>query len=209
MIDGEENPLGRIEPERRGDYGLTSDRPAVYFFRGNTLHLVPAPSSGTLRVAYQQRPGKLVLPSDCGEVTDITGLVVTVENIPDTFTSTAVYDLVSATPNFDAMAIDQTATVSGSTLTFDAVPSRLAVGDFVALATQTPTPQMPYELHAVLCLQTAWSLLAGSGNARAPAVAELLKQARADVIGLLSPRNDGSMRPIVARHGVGMRRWGW
>lgn len=207
---GKPFPLNRIEPERRSEYASTGSEPCAYLFQGDDIILVPAVTSGTLHLSYQQRPGRLVLPEDCGEVTAInTGTkAVTISAAPSTFTNSETYDFVSSTPNFRALALDQAATVASTVLTFaTALPARLAVGDFVCLSGDTCIPQMPTELHTVLAQRTAYKIAEATGSARAPAIGAGLAQARADAITLLSPRSDGSSRPIVSRYGAGRRRW--
>lgn len=210
--DGHRRELVRIEPENRHEYGNSQGDPTGFMFQNNSLILLPAPTSGTIRLAYQQRPGTLVLESDCAEVTAInTGTsTVTVAAVPTAFDSAGPYDIVSATPNFTALALDQSAlSITTTTMQFASLPSGLAIGDFVCVATQTCIPQMPYELATVLSQRTAYKIHEAAGSARAPAIAEGLRQAREDVINLLSPRDDGATRPIISRNGAGRRRGWW
>ncbi len=117
--------------------------------------------------------------------------------------------MVPGTPNFQSLALDQTGTFVGSVFTFDeGIPAGIAVGDYLCTAGETPIPQMPTEIHTVLAQRVA-EKLTENGSPRLPAIQAGLKQARDDATVLLSPRSDGSIRPIVSRYGAGSRAWWW
>lgn len=220
VVDDENAPeLVRIEPELRNGYASTSDRPAAYMFEGNNVVLVPGVSSGTLRVKYQQRLSRLVLPEECGQIAAIntgTRTVTLVDSLPSDFTTSETYDylskydFVSNAPNFVIKGMDYVCTsrdTGAKTLTFSAdLPSDLFVGDWLAHAEETPIPQLPAEVHTLLGVRTAEVILQGQGSARLPAVQAAVKQARADALALLTPRSDSSPRVIVRRSGPG---WDW
>lgn len=115
----------------------------------------------TLRLRFIRQPSTLVLSSACGEVTNIAGNVVTVDNVPTTFTPTSLYDLISNSPQmFVSMGDDLTVTAvttgTGGTITFtNAPPTALQVGDWVCLAGQSPIPQIPFNPGFQLLLQLA------------------------------------------------------
>jgi len=112
-----------------------------------------------LRLRYIRQPNTLVLSTACGEVTNITGNVVTVDAIPSTFTISETYDLISNSPvMFDSLLDDATITAINTglnTITFTngTVPSGLQIGDWVCLAGQSPIPQIPYNPGFQLLLQ--------------------------------------------------------
>lgn len=210
--DGTEVQLPRIEPERRQDYALTDSCPQAYMFQGNNLILVPAVTSGTLVLAYQQRPGQLVLPSEGGTIAGInTGTkTLTFASLPSSFTTAKLYDLVSSTGNFIALALDQAVgTVTPTTMIFSvALPAGLAVGDYVCLAEETCVPQLPREVHDLLAQSAAYQLTADTGSTRLSAIKDALKEVKDQVTTLLTPRSDGSPRVIVNRSRIG-RYGGW
>ncbi len=209
--DGRVKPLTRIEPERRNNFAQTDNTPCGYVLRGNTAILVPAVTSGTLVVTYQQRPGQLVLPSACAKVTSIVAaniLGFAADTIPSGWTTASVLDLVSATPNFDLLGMDLALTsVSSTQLRFTAdVSSSVAVGDYVSLATETCIPQLILEAHDLIAQSAASQIANSTGSARKDAIAEKLKELRDELSVLLSPRSDGSSRPIVSKSAIG-RGW--
>jgi len=113
----------------------------------------------TLRLRYIRQPSTLVLSSACGEVTHIAGNVVTVDNVPTTFTTSSTYDLVSNSPQMfvslgDDLTVTAVTTGVAGTITFtNAPPSTLQIGDWVCLAGQSPIPQIPYNPGFQLLLQ--------------------------------------------------------
>jgi hypothetical protein len=209
---GKKIPVVRIEPERLVMYGGATGTDAFgYVLKGNKLILVPAQAGGSLEVSYQQRLGELVLPEACGLITNIVGSTITISPLPASFTTSTLYDFVSSTPNFSTSAIDQTfSSVTGGTLVCDvAPPAALQIGDYVAPAGQSPIPQVPSEAHYLLAQKGAESIAAATGSTRLQAIQSALAQAKADTIALMSPRTDGSSRPIVNKYGPGFtKRYG-
>ncbi len=346
--DGTVDPLSRIEPERRRDYPLTASEPAGYMFQGNNLLLVPGVTSGTVVVTYQQRPGQLVLPTDCAKVTAITegftgviteasaralpydggsgplnsatsivgdnsgatgtravtglsesagtmfltsvtgafdaveqliggdwdgdstatdfpaifvaapatgfevgrivvgdtseavgtisvryvdpggvfvalGLtsvagtfqaepvtinaLVTVEAKPADFLDATLYDFVSHVPNFEATALDASGLSWASLVATmsPALAALLAVGDYLCAAEETCIPQIPLEIHDLLAQAGACQVASDTGSTRLGAIRDALKELRDQLTIILSPRNDGSSRPIVNRSNLGRR----
>lgn len=207
--DGTLRPIPRIEPERRGDFGLTGSEPQGYYFQGNNLILLPAVTSGTVVVSYQQRPGQLVRATDCATVTgQDDAYSFNVNAIPSTFAVGSVVDIVAATPNFKMLALGRTVTIcAGNIIGFaEVLPSDYAVGDYVCLAGETPVPQLPLECFDLLAQAAAVEIAQATGSTRLQAVKDGLKDLREQVALILSPRNDGSARVIINRSGIG-RRW--
>lgn len=219
-----EHPNGRDLlpcPERR-----MVDGPGDYYLDGNYIVLRSTSLSGTyLRIVYPRRLGTLVAASAACAITAIdtgTGaLTVTLSDetgtVPATFTTSKRYDLIRSTPHFDVLAADLTASAVGAgSVTFSAadLPSELSVGDFVALAGQTPICQAPVELHDVLVAYGLRKLQAGRLNAQGKKdsdqeIAELETLA----LDLLQPRVENEDEVIVNPHGIGWgnfaRRDGW
>ncbi len=206
--DGTVRPLDRIEPERRGDYGATAAEPSGYMFQGNNVILLPAVTSGTLVVSYQQRPGQLVLPTDCAEITGLEdGTTFDVDSNPSGLAVGALVDIVGGAPNFKLKAMDLTVLTNDSGhLEINAnVPSDWAVGDFVCVATETCVPQIPLECFDLLAQAAALEIAQATGSTRLEAIRTALKDLREQVMMILSPRADGSARPIISRSRLGRR----
>lgn len=188
---------------------LDYETPSGIYLKGNQLWLVQDPGVTTdlLRVTYQCRPGVLTSTTggSVGQITAInTGTkTVTFSSIPANFTSSLTYDLIQQNPGFDYLAIDQTASVSGSTLVFtNTLPTNpaLAVGDWVGIAGLSPIPQVPPELHPVLAQKTYIRAMQALGDKSAMQLGEqALGTMERNAMLLLTPRVTGTAQKIVAR----------
>lgn len=207
-------PLPRIEPERAYNYA-TQGTVDGYDLMGNNIVLVPFPSvAGVIRIKYFLRPGQVVDSSAAAQITGIntgTNTVTCGGGLPATYTSGILYDFIKGNPGFDTWAFDQTGTVSGNTIQFSSLPTNLAVGDWVALAGQSPIPQCPYELFPLLSQATVCAALEALGEAGKPHLAQAeAKRDRLEtkLLTLLQPRTEGSARTIINFYGPGFARIG-
>lgn len=191
------------------------DRVAFYL-QWNDLILTKDMSSRytTLRVPYLIRPGDLAQTSDSAKVTAIdTGTgVVTVNTLPSDYTTALEYDFISGKGGYEYHAIDQTASALDSgagTMTFATLPDDLVVGDWVAVAGESPVPQIPREVAPILVYETLIKLLKSLGDWDGAKACEIelegdnrrpgLKQS---VMKIISPRVKGETKFIVS----GIRR---
>lgn len=205
--------LPRIEPENVPAYAGLSGNPVGFYFQGNDIILLPAPTSGTLRLTYQQRPGQLVSTTACALVANVSTNTLTVAAMPTAFLDSELYDIVSGQPNFVLEGMDlsvDTVDPVGLTITFtNALPTGIHPGDYVCIAGETCIAQVPLEVHDLLAQQTAMKIAQATGSSRLAAIKagtdELEKQMRL----VLSPRADGSARYVINRSGAGIRRWVW
>lgn len=200
-------PLARIEPERRSEYPGTASAPSGFMFQGNNCILLPSVTSGTLVVSYQQRPGELVLASDCAVAAAATNgaLLGITGSLPTTFVAGTVCDIVSHAPNFKLLAMDAVISiVTGSVITFTAaLPTDIVGGDFLCLANETCIPRVPIECLDLLAQAAAMEIAQSTGSTRLGAIKDGLRDLRAQVEMILSPRADGSARVIVSRSRLG------
>jgi hypothetical protein len=159
-----------------------------------------------LRLRYVRMPSTLVMEDACGQITNILGNVVTVDNIPSTFTTGILYDIVSNSPQmFVSRGDDLTInTIAGSNITFDELPPTVQVGDWVALAMQSPIPQIPFKPGFQLLLQlSAAKCLEIHGDTQGFNVA--MSQA-ADMknyfISVITPRVDGNTIRLTSPNSI-------
>lgn len=145
-----------------------------FYLSNNTVQLYLGSYQGSsqaykfLRMRFIRQPNQLVLPAACGQITNIAGNVVTVNAVPSTFTTTQTYDMISNTPNFNALQDDSICTnISGLNMTFSSIPTDLLgnvllhVGDWICLSGQAPVAQIPFtpgydlllQLGAAKCLE--------------------------------------------------------
>lgn len=194
--------------ETNARFGLS--RNGDFYIEGNELVFYQSPPAGTLRVTYSRRLSELVLTTSAAVITGISSGTITIAATPTTgtgfATSSTSYDFIKVNPHFDILAMDKAATRSSTTLTFTAsdVPSTLAVGDYVALAKQTPVCQAPLELHPLLALRTAYVWSRAKNDPIASVLEGDLKEATALAATLLEPRMEQEA-PLVNRFAPG---WG-
>lgn len=162
-----------------------------------------------LRLRFVRMPNTLVLEAACGQITAIAGNIVTVGNVPTTFTTTATYDIVSNSPQmFVSQGDDLTVTtIAGNNITFDALPVGVQVGDWVCLAMQSPIPQIPFKPGFQFLLQlSAAKCLEIHGDTQGFNIA--MSQA-ADMktlfISVITPRVDGNVIRLTTPNSL----YGW
>lgn len=203
-------PLNRIEPERVSGYVTADSQPSGYVLEGNNLLLVPGVTSGTVVLSYQQRPGQLVWPTACGLITALDAETdrVTFASTPSAFVDGVAVDVVPGTPNFSPLALDielRDVGAGPNTWALAGFPRGLAIGDYVCLAGETPIPPLPTEVHDLLAQAGALKIAQATGSSRLDAIKTGLADLREQLAVILSPRSDGSGRPIVSQ-GVGYGR---
>jgi len=194
-----------------------------FYFIGDSIEIIsPESFSGwSMRVTYYLRPSRLVLAAACGVCSSVnrnTGAITLYASAPAAFGSATTVDLLRGAPPFDVLARDVAATVSGVTVTVAAasIPAEWgSAGDFVALAQETPGPQIPPDLFALLAQAVSVEVLDGNGDDQAFGRATAkLKELETAARTLLVSRVEGEplafagANPIWDRSWAGSRR-GW
>ncbi|HNF59260.1 MAG TPA: hypothetical protein PLN89_06780 [Elusimicrobiota bacterium] len=226
---GKESYLARIDPSFMKEAGVVQLPYNVmgYYWQGNKVMLYPIPSSTvySLRQRYERRPSDLVATTQCAKIASIntgTKTVTTVDPAVDTtvgnpstlWTTANVLDLVQGVPPFNAWADSQAVTtVASNSITFtNALPTGLAVGDWVSLAGQSPVAQIPYEGFMTLAelglarVMEAMDDVSPSGAPMARQQAETMLQ---EFLKLISPRTAGTPQKVVDRHGIFQTNNNW
>lgn len=181
--------------------------PSAFYLRQNQIYLFPTPSStvDTLRVYYHLRPGQLVATTGAGLISSIsTGAnTATVASIPSAWTSAFTYDLIRQDGASEPLAIDQAVTtVAATTLTFTStMPTSLRVSDYIALAGQSPIPQMPAELRPVLAQAVAVRMMESMMLPGVDFARSSLDREVKTATSLLTSRVQGESKKIRATHG--------
>lgn len=184
-----------------------SGEPVAFYIKQNQVYLFPTPSSttGTLRLHYYLRPAKLVQTTDAGLISTIsTGSnYVTVASIPSAWTTSYTYDLIKQDGASEPLAIDQAATsIASTTITFTStMPTSLRVSDYVALAGETPIPQIPAEVRPVLAQATAVRMMESMMLPGVDFARSTLDREIKTATMLLSQRVEGESKKIRAKHG--------
>lgn len=204
-------PVGRTEIDAQFSTITSSTGYYAFYIQGNNIVVLPNPTSGTVRLWYYVRPSTLIATSAASQVTVIASNVLTFASLPSTITTSTPCDLVKDQPFFDIQGMDLTPTVVTSTqLTFSAVPSALVVGDWVALAGQTPVPQIPVEFRPLLSQRVVVKYYEAQGYlGKKKAAQEKYTEMEKDLMGIINPRVVEAVKTIVPDGSLigGYRRW--
>ena len=177
--DGAERFVSRLRGSDAMYVAGSSGTPYNYTVEGADILLYPTPTtaSETIRVRYQLRRSRLTLiGANAFAITAINTGTFTVTftgTIPtpwQTYNTIPAYlDFIAGSSGTPTIEIDRLVTgyTQGSPSHVEsdstALPSSLAVGDYVALAGYTPVVQLPYELHDALATATAAAILMQRG----------------------------------------------
>lgn len=211
FIDGDTiESLPRLNPD---DVTSTKYGRSGFYLQGSSVVLSPSPQrETTLRLKHFRRPNRLVDVTATGKIVSIDrpNNQITVGSAPSTFGTNVLVDFIKGEPSFECVSIDAPITgVSGTTLTFASIPADLAVGDHVALAGESPIPQIPIELHPMLAQMVAVKCLLAQKHS-AKSEIEKLAEMKQSALLMLSPRVDGEPQKITNRSGLlGRIRRGW
>lgn len=188
----------------------------AYTIEGNKVRLRPEPTrEGTLRLRYYERPGRLVPVIDAMLITGFGAGNKVLGDVPLSWTTANIFDSLSAGPTFDTFGTDATAAavnpgVGGEVDFTDPYSADLAVGDYIALATESPVIQLTVELQPVLTSATVVRVLEALGDLQGVGVAQAkMERQMAQAVAHIQPRNDGEQPRIINRRGPlrFSRRW--
>lgn len=207
----------RVEPKQTYGYyyGFTpasfpnSGFGAGYIFQNTSIKLLSVNYGGpTLRMMYFFRPNRVVPETSCGLITaiDTNTNEVTIDEVPanGTFTDGTLYDFIKSQPGFDTLSFDQEANITGNVLTFtNSLPDGLEVGDYIALAGESPIPQLPVELHQLLAQRVVVKVLEGMGDPKVEVAKRMCDEQREAALVLLTPRSEGDARYLTNFNGPG------
>lgn len=167
--------------------------PYAFCVEGDSLRLLPTPSAstGSIRVKYFERPGRLVETSRCAPVLSATNTlklqVDTATQAPSSLITTAgaYFDLISGEPPFSTIArarltssylVPQLDLNSSTPVVVADVPTRAASDNrtrtWACPVYETCVPQLPLECHALLIAGTVRDVLEAKKDAQGVAIAE-------------------------------------
>lgn len=169
----------------------------------------------SVRFRFERQPSQLCATEAAGQITNVSGNVVTVNNIPPEWTTSTVFDIIKGSPAFVSRGDDLTITSLDPillTITFNALPSTVIVGDWVSVANTSPIPQIPYQMFPYLAQSVATKCLEGLADLEPLDVAQkklgLMKE---DILKMMQPRDMGNVQTVVNRSGLfeNGSYWGW
>lgn len=194
----------------------------LYGFYMEGDHIVMFPNSvvtnpvNTIRFRIERQPSQLCATSEAAQIVAISGQLVTVSAIPSDWTTSLLYDIQNGQPQFQPKLDDAAVSnlnFSTSVITFTtALPSNLAIGDWIAVANTAPIPQIPYQMFPYLAQCVAGLALAGLAD-QGPyeESKQKLMLMKEDLLKLLQPRDMGNVQTVVNRGGLfdNGQFWGW
>jgi hypothetical protein len=164
----------------------------AFTIQDNRIEVIPSPSMGFVRAYFYCRPGKLVTTTECAQILSVDTALnqVVVSSLPSTITTSTVVDFIQNVSGFSIMAMDQTVSLAASTtLTFASLPDGLAAGDWIALAGESPIPQIPVELQPLLVQATVVKIYEIQGYLdKMNVAAKKLEKMTNDLMTLITPR---------------------
>ena len=191
---------------------VSTGQPAAYYLDAGSICLLPNGTSGTLRIRYPARPGKMVLSSD-PVMKGITAVVVG----PTTTAITCAYsgaangiglgiDIIAGGPAHQQKAIGITLTGASPNWVAqnsDLLDGLVAAFDVLGLADQNIYVPLPEELFSALVHSVAANILLAKGYLEESSAQEQ-KAARcvAEAKLFLMPRNEGNPQVVSG----GLRR---
>lgn len=217
---GRKSFIRLLSPEFEHEYSNVDSvgEPIGFYPQEDKIILVPTPGSspsGSIEMKYEIRPGKLVKLVEVATITAIntgTGVLTTSTDVPATITTATPVDLIQARAGNVTRIMDETPTAVGSTsvtITAANLPSDLVVGDYIALAGETPVVQLPEEAHPVLANAVHCRLLRALGDFEALNFElQILEQKKAFLREALTPRIESKQPVIKQRYGLWNSTWG-
>lgn len=181
-----------------GQY-LTANEINLY----NTL--IQSYTAYTLRFITERRPNGLTLSENCGQITAITGNVLTLSAVDSTWTADTTFDIINNLPPFQSVADDAMITaINGSQITLTTVPDDIAEDMWVCPARLSCIPQIPYELFPLLTELTVATLAEGLDMSQLLAAAKAkIDLYAANSAKVTRPRVTGSPKVIINKSGMG------
>jgi hypothetical protein len=174
-------------------------QPCAYFLDAGSICLLPSGSSGSLRIRYAARPGRMCLDTDASLAAPLTA--VTTGASSTTFTSvfsgsTTSVDFVAFGPAHQQKAMGVLA--GGGTTLNTGLQEALAIGDYICGYDRTPFVPLPEELSAALVHRAAGVILRSQGyDEEASAQLTLAEDAIRSAKPMLIPRNEGNPQRVT------------
>lgn len=206
--------------EKYSGIGMTTNTGYMrqFYMQGDSIVLYPDINStvtGFLYFYYYMRPNSLVKDAAAATITAIDKVTgdITVSNLPSTYTINSTFDFIKrnsphsimsntkGTPAIDIVITNIQNTSKIITLANIAdIPYELKVGDFIALAGESPIPNVPTELHSVLAQRVACRVLEAIGDTAGLANANNKLQEMEGKTGiLLDSRVEGAVHKVRNR----------
>jgi hypothetical protein len=171
------------------------------------------PQGSFIRFKYERRPNDLCLLDNAGKILSINvGLKkITLDKVPAVWTTDTTVDIMLPVPQFTSIADDVVITqITGHDLTLSALPTGIAVGQWVAESMTTPVAQLPYEAHKLIEIYGAAALLQASKDTEAlNSMKQEIEEAKDALYKIITPRVEGSPVKVINRNSIFDYNRGW
>lgn len=209
----------RIDPEDLNFYQVGSRAFTAFYFKGDSVILVPdVPSSvssdAVLQMWYKLKPNAPCLLEDSAVVVTINSPDITVNQVPTNLITGSLVDFIQARDGCDIYEFDKPIiNIAGTTLTFDPldIPTDLQVGDYISLAQTSPVINMiPDECQPLIENKTAKLLLASIGDmAGSTQFDGWITDMEKMIEKMIEPRTDGNPQVIMNPYSLARRQRHW
>jgi hypothetical protein len=182
--------------------------PTGFYFSGDSIMVVPEPNSSTyiMRQFFNLQPNRMVTMDQAAKVVAIAGNVLTVDAIPAAFLPPLKVDFIQGKAGCSTISYDVTLQGAASNQLTFASASDLAgveVGDYVALAQESPVMQLPDEAQQLLETATADRVLYAIGDYEGSAAMQKdAKLQEMNLLKIIQPRIEGEQTKIINRNGL-------
>lgn len=180
-----------------------------YYVQGAYVKLRDSATSGTLYIAYYARPSALVPTTSARTITGIAGQIITVSSaFPGTLTSSSKLDIIKATSPYEVCDSDLAYSAGTGTTTITVtgtISTDWEVGDYLALAEESPVVQVTQDLHNWLVQRTAVKILDSLGFKEDwERAAQELQAMEEAMITTISPRSENKRQKVKNKSLWGM-----
>ena len=154
-----------------------------------------------LRFITERRPNGLTLSTNCGQITGISGSVLTLSYVDPAWTTTSTFDIINQLPPFQSRGDDLAISlISGQQVTVTNLPTSVQKGDWFCPAMLSCIPQIPYEFFPLLTELAVATIAEGSDMAQLLAAAKAkIESYSENSMTLARPRVTGSPKLIINR----------
>lgn len=178
-----------------------------YYWKNDQI--VPYPQQAqnatgyTLRMKPIRRPNDLTSSANCGQITGISGNVISLNNVDPSWTASTTFDIIQNNPQFTSIADSATITAppAGSSINLTTVPAGISIGMWVCPAFTSCIPQIPYEGFTLLIEAGICAMCNSMGDSQGSGLHEKkLAKERQDFIDLITPRSQLGTKKVVNRN---------
>ena len=155
-----------------------------------------------LEITIYMRPSQLVPVNQAAQVVAINSLTVTVNTLPSSLLAGVKIDFIKSEGLNDIYAFDQpiqNIDAGNLAITFASLPDDIEVGDYIALAGETPVPNIPLDFYPLLEQRLAVKILEGLGDTqKSQAAQQKAQELETYLIATIVPRIEEE-EPIIVQ----------